>query len=143
MNSRLRTRCCPFLLLSYVYGSRCWPSLLLPCKNLSQKKIFSLFIFSICDIFIFTSLSGVRGLNDMKMRKMYRVFENAVITQGRKPVKIRDLKPITCKAFNDDVWAQKLKMDIVSPLFRNLFVTQVMILSRFRFFLSGPKWKWK
>jgi hypothetical protein len=31
----------------------------------------------------------------MQMRKMNRVFENAGITQRRKPVKTRGLKPMT------------------------------------------------
>ena len=42
---------------------------------------------------MFTSFSGVKGCNDMQMRKINRVFETAVITQRRKPVKIQNLKP--------------------------------------------------
>lgn len=55
------------------------------------------------------------------------VLKEITMPQWREPIH-----------FNDGALAQKLEMDIVSRRFRNLFVTQVMNLSRFRFYFSGP-----
>ncbi len=114
------------------------------------------------------NLCNMRGFylaykNNKKMQPLaaeIRWSENVVILYHRKPKTLFFMHQFrtffglsyaeaypnaNCKdrAPNDDALSQMLKKDISSQPFRNLFVTEVMILSRFLSYLSNPKWRYR
>lgn len=69
---------------------------------------------------------------------MNSVLLKRPIAQGRKSISLSNVEEAS-----DYAWAQKLEMDMFARRFRNLFVTQVMILSHYRSCLSGQKWMYR